>query len=223
MFDARHPSLGSPTYPLRAPERHFASMEQQAHAARLGMWVFLSSELLLFAGMFALFVTSQSVYRQGFHEGVLHNTKTLGSINTGVLLVSSTVAASAVQMVRAGRMRVAGVLVAVVIVLGCAFLAIKFTEYGRHFSEGIYPGAQGRFFLEHTTSGLPLFWSLYFLMTAVHALHVTIGMGLLASTFFGMRGGEITPDAPQRMELAAIYWHLVHVIWIFLWPLFYLA
>jgi cytochrome c oxidase subunit 3 len=222
MFSAQ-PSLVTPPYRPRAPEGHFASMEQQAHAARLGMWIFLSSELLLFAGMFALFITEQSMHPQGFHEGVLHNTKVLGSINTGVLLVSSTIAASAVHMVRAGRMRLAGGLVALVILFGCAFLAIKFTEYGKHFSDGIYPGGQGRFFLEHTTPGLPLFWSLYFLMTAVHALHVTIGMGVLGSTFFGMRGGEITPDAPQRMELAAIYWHLVDVIWIFLWPLFYLA
>jgi cytochrome c oxidase subunit 3 len=208
---------------VRVPEEHFASMEQQAHAARLGMWVFLSSELLLFAGMFALFVTTQAVYPSGFHEGVHHNTKTLGSINTGVLLVSSTLAATAVHMVRHARLRLARWLVGGTITLGAAFLAIKLTEYGMHFSEGIYPGGVGRFFEEHRAQGLPLFWSLYYLMTALHALHVTIGMGVLASTLFGMRSGKITPDAPQRMEIAAIYWHLVDVIWIFLWPLFYLA
>jgi cytochrome c oxidase subunit 3 len=144
-------------------------------------------------------------------------------VNTGVLLVSSTIAASAVQMVRRGRLRAAGGLVGITIAMGAAFLAIKFTEYARHFAEGIYPGGHGRFFEEHTLPGLSIFWSLYFLMTAIHALHVTIGMGVLASTLIGMWRGKITADAPQRMEIAAIYWHLVDVIWIFLWPLFYLA
>jgi cytochrome c oxidase subunit 3 len=109
------------------------------------------------------------------------------------------------------------------VALGGVFLAIKFAEYGHHFEEGIYPGGQGAFFAAHTTPGLAIFWTLYFFMTGLHAVHVTIGMILLSTTILGMRSGKITAVAPQRMEIAAIYWHLVDVIWIFLWPLLYLA
>jgi cytochrome c oxidase subunit 3 len=207
----------------RRPEEHFASMAQQAHAARLGMWVFLSSELLLFSGLFALFVTYRATYGATFHVAVAHNTKVLGSINTGVLLLSSTIVAGAVQMVKRGRLGLAALLVGLTITLGGIFLAIKLTEYTKHFSEGIFPGGVGRFFEEHSDPGMSLFWTLYFLMTGLHAIHVTIGMGLLGSTLWGMRSGKIAAGSPQRMELGAIYWHLVDVIWIFLWPLFYLA
>ena len=207
----------------RAVESHFASMEQQAHAARLGMWIFLASEMLLFAGLFALFVTYRVVHPGGVAEGVRHNTKALGSINTGVLLVSSTLAASSVQMVRKGKLGAARRLILATIALGGVFLAIKFTEYGVHFQEGIFPGGRGGFFAAHPDPGLPVFWTLYFCMTGLHAIHVTAGMALLSTTLLGMRAGKISAEAPQRMEVAAIYWHLVDAIWIFLWPLFYLV
>jgi cytochrome c oxidase subunit 3 len=200
-------------------ESHFESMEQQAHAARLGMWVFLASEMLLFAGFFALFVTYRVEHPVGFAEGVRHNTKVLGSINTGVLLLSSYLVATSVQMVRRGSLGTAKLLIWGTIGLGVAFLAIKFTEYGHHFREGIYPGGVGVFFSEHLDAGLPIFCC----MTGLHAIHVTAGMALLSTTVFGMRAGKISAEAPQRMEVAAIYWHLVDAIWIFLWPLFYLV
>jgi cytochrome c oxidase subunit III len=202
---------------------HFESMEQQAHAARLGMWIFLASEILLFAGLFALFVTYRTIHPEGFAEGVRANTKVFGSVNTGVLLVSSYLVATAVHRVREGKLAAAKLLVVATIALGGIFLAIKFTEYGHHFHEGIYPGAQGSFFRAHPRSGLPIFWTLYYFMTGLHAVHVTVGMVLLSTTLLGMRAGKITPRAPQRIEVAAIYWHLVDLVWIFLWPLFYLA
>jgi cytochrome c oxidase subunit III len=134
-------------------ESHFESMEQQAHAARLGMWVFLASEMLLFAGLFALFVTYRVEHPVGFAEGVRHNTKVLGSINTGVLLFSSYLVATSVQMVRRGSLGTAKLLILGTIVLGATFLAIKFTEYGHHFREGIYPGGAGAFFSSAATNG----------------------------------------------------------------------
>jgi len=204
-------------------ESHFESMEQQAHAARLGMWVFLASEMLLFAGLFALFVTYRVEHPVGFAEGVRHNTKVLGSINTGVLLFSSYLVATSVQMVRRGSLGIAKLLILGTIGLGATFLAIKFTEYGHHFRDGIYPGGAGVFFSEHLDAGLPVFWTLYFCMTGLHAIHVTAGMTLLSTTLVGMHAGKISAEAPQRMEVAAIYWHLVDAIWIFLWPLFYLV
>ncbi len=207
----------------RPHEDHFVSMEQQAHAARLGMWIFLASELLLFAGLFALFAAYRAQFPESFAEGVRSSKKTLGSVNTGVLLASSYLVARAVHAVRAGRLRVAAGLVAATIALGGAFLAIKIAEYASHFRDGIYPGGEGAFFHAHASPGLPAYWTLYFFMTGLHAVHVTAGMVLLSTTLVGMRTKVISASAPQRMEVAAIYWHLVDVIWIFLWPLFYLA
>jgi cytochrome c oxidase subunit 3 len=198
-------------------------MEQQAHAARLGMWVFLASEMLLFAGLFALLSTYRLEHPAAFASGVRHNTKVLGSINTAVLLLSSYLVAMAVHAIRRGRTRATQLLVAGTVLLGAAFLVIKLTEYGLHFREGIYPGGQGAFFATHGEEGLPVFWTLYFGTTGLHAVHVTVGMIVLSVMATGVHTGKITAAAPQRMEIAAIYWHLVDVIWIFLWPLFYLA
>jgi cytochrome c oxidase subunit 3 len=198
-------------------------MEQQAHAARLGMWIFLASEMLLFAGLFALLATYRVQFPDAFAEGVRSGTKVLGSINTGVLLTSSYLVACAVHQVRGGRLKGAVGLILATIGLGCVFLVVKFVEYGKHFHEGIYPGGSGHYFLEHPLQGLPVFWTLYFFMTGLHALHVTAGMIVLSTTLLGMRSGHITAESPQRMEVAALYWHLVDIIWIFLWPLFYLA
>jgi cytochrome c oxidase subunit 3 len=202
---------------------HFQTMEQEAHAARLGMWIFLASEALLFAGLFALFATYRFHFPEGFAVGVQHNTKTFGSINTGVLLLSSYLAASSVALVRKGRVGLASLLVMATIALGGVFLAIKIAEYRLHFGEGIFPGGKGHFFAEHVDRGLPIFWTLYFVMTGLHAIHVVIGMVLLSSTLLGMLSGAIAGSSPQRIEVAALYWHLVDMVWIFLWPLFYLA
>jgi cytochrome c oxidase subunit 3 len=206
-----------------APEAQFETLEQQAHAAKLGMWVFLGSELLLFAGLFALFVSYRMHFPDGFREGVEHNTKVLGSINTAVLLVSSTLVASSVHALRSGRRALALVLVLVTVAMGGVFLAIKVTEYRMHFHEGIYPGGVGSFFAEHDAPGLATFWTLYFITTGLHAIHVTVGMLLLLTVAFGIMTGKVAAPSTHRLEIGAIYWHLVDVIWIFLWPLFYLA
>ena len=202
---------------------HFDSAETQAHAARLGMWIFLASELLLFAGLFALYAAYRARDPAAFLEGIHHDTKILGSINTGVLLVSSTLAAVGVHALRHGRRRTAMLLVSGTILLGAVFFAIKMTEYGKHFAEGIYPGAQGRFFVEHEEPGLPTFWNLYFVMTGLHALHVLVGMSALAGSVIGVARGTITAARPTTLENCALLWHLVDLVWIFLWPLFYLA
>jgi cytochrome c oxidase subunit 3 len=202
---------------------HFESLATQRHAARLGMWVFLASELLLFSAFFVLFVAYRVHYPQGFAEALHSNTKVLGSINTAVLLLSSAFVASAVHAARAGRRGAAGARVAATIFLGLVFLAIKLTEYGIHLHEGIEPGGAGKYFVEHTTQGLAPFWTLYWIMTGLHAIHVTIGLIVLSVMEVALVRHAASGAAAHRLEVAAIYWHLVDVIWIFLWPLFYLA
>jgi cytochrome c oxidase subunit III len=205
------------------PAMHFASIEQQAHASRLGMWVFLASEVLLFGAAFTLFVGYQVHYPDAFRHAIEHNTKVLGTVNTGVLLASSTLVAAGVHALRAGSRKSAAGLVTGTIVLAGVFLVIKAIEYGLHFHEGIYPGGVGRFFLEHSEHGMPEFWTLYYFMTGLHALHVTIGGVVLAVLLRAVLRGHIGQANAYRLEVGAIYWHLVDVIWIFLWPLFYLA
>jgi cytochrome c oxidase subunit III len=204
-------------------EDHFESLERQAHAARLGMWVFLASEILLFGAAFTLFAAYQVQYPAAFHEAIEHNTKVLGTINTGVLLVSSTLVAGGVHALRSAQRRASAALVSGTVLLALVFLAIKAFEYSKHFAEGIYPGGSGSFFAQHPARGMAEYWTLYYAMTGLHAIHVTIGAGVLSVLFVGILRERVTARTAHRLEVGAIYWHLVDVIWIFLWPLFYLA
>ena len=199
---------------------HFASLEQQAQAVKVALGAFLGSEALLFSGVLALITAYRADWPAAFAEGVHDNTRVLGSINTIVLLVSSAIIAVAVEVRRAGRIRFAAILTLVTAALGAVFLAIKLTEYAEHFHEGIYPGAHGAFFQAHHTPGLPTFWTLYFLATGLHAVHITAGISVLS--YRGVRD-LVRPTHVHALEATALYWHLVDVIWIFLWPLFYLA
>lgn len=202
---------------------HFESAPKQAQAARLGMWIFLASEFLLFAGLFALYGGYRAHAPTAFEEGVRHSTKALGSLNTAVLLVSSTAAALSVHAARAGRRKRAMLLLASTIALGLVFLGIKFYEYSLHFREGIFPGGTGRFFSTHADPSLAPFWTLYFATTGLHAVHVAVGTVVLASSLFSLWRGTINPQRIHPLENAALYWHLVDTIWIFVWPLYYLA
>jgi cytochrome c oxidase subunit 3 len=201
---------------------HFESIDKQAHAARLGMWVFLGSEVLFFSGLFALYTAYRTEHPHGFGVGVAHNTLAWGSVNTAVLLVSSYTVALAVHMLRGGRRRASALLIGATIALGLLFLGIKAGEYEKHFSEGIYPGGWGQFFQENGDAGTKMFFTLYYCMTGLHALHVFAGMCVLALLLAKVLRRDIGEWAPHPLEVGAVYWHLVDVIWIFLWPLFYL-
>jgi cytochrome c oxidase subunit 3 len=207
----------------RATAEHFEDLETQEHAARLGLWVFLASEVLLFGALFALFASYRAQFPAAFHDAVVHNAKLLGTINTGVLLVSSTLIACSVHALRAGRRKGAALLVAGTMTLAFVFLAIKATEYGEHFSAGIFPGGRGAFFAARGLRGFAQFWTLYYGMTGLHAVHVTVGIVVLGSLLAGILRGTLTATNAYRLELGATYWHLVDLVWIFLWPLFYLA
>jgi cytochrome c oxidase subunit 3 len=202
---------------------HFESAARQEHAARFGMWVFLGSELLLFAGLFALYATGRVASPGAFREGVTHATKTLGSVNTAVLLVSSTSVALSVELLKRGRQKLSIAALCVTIALGIVFLALKLTEYAEHFREGIFPGGAGYFFVQHRAPGLALFWSLYFISTGLHAVHVCVGLLLLSLTARRVAQGHINAIHSYTLHNAALYWHLIDLVWIFLWPLYYLT
>jgi cytochrome c oxidase subunit 3 len=187
---------------------------------RIAVWIVIASEALLFAGLFALYSTYRSEHTRAFEAGIRANLQVIGGINTMVLLTSSFAIAWAIHMVRHDRMRAATWSLFLVLLLGCAFLVLKSIEWSIHIEEGIVPGFaydgpdHGR--------GTSLFFTLYYAMTGLHALHVVAGLALVLWVFFRTRHRTIDRDRHLALELVAVYWHFVDAIWVFLWPMFYL-
>lgn len=207
---------------VREPAFHFATYEQQSHAARFGMWIFIASEVLLFAALFTLYGAYRTIYPTEFAQSIAHNSRLLGTVNTVVLICSSFTVALAVHALEHDQPGRARRLVGGTIALAALFLVNKAVEYGLHFDEGVFPGGRGAFFGGEAGVGAATFYNLYYLLTGVHALHVIIGMTVLALVLWRVpRGGSL--GSPLGLELSALYWHLVDLVWIFLWPLFYLT
>lgn len=200
----------------------FEDLSKQAHAARLGMWFFLGSELLLFGGLFALYTSYRVMYPADFAAATGHNNVVIGTTNTLILLTSSLTVAMSVGAVRADRPRRAAWLLAASALLGAVFLALKGVEYAEHFHEGILPG-QGYQFAELPQAGARMFFTLYYLLTGLHAIHVIAGMTVLCWLGWGCLRGRYSAENELYVELGGLYWHLVDIVWIFLWPLLYLA
>jgi cytochrome c oxidase subunit 3 len=200
----------------------FDSLEQQEHALRLGMWTFLASEMLLFAGFFALYAAYRAMFSVDFAAAVKHNTLTYGTVNTFILLTSSFTVALTVWAVRHGRPRLCAVLLGVTILQGLAFLVLKGVEYQKHIQEGALFGGFYHY-RELPTFGANRFFTLYWAVTGLHALHVTAGIGVLAWMLRRTLQRRYTAEHHTWLEMGTLYWHLVDVIWIFLWPLLYLS
>jgi cytochrome c oxidase subunit 3 len=200
----------------------FESIAKQEHALRFGMWLFLASELLLFAGLFALYTAYRTMHAHDFAAALHHNALLLGTTNTIVLIVSSFTVAWSIHALRAGRPRTTIWMLVATLALGATFLVIKGIEYSQHFSEGIYPGRMYAF-AALPTDGAKLFFTLYYFMTGLHAIHMIAGLGIMSWLLLRVVRGRTTPARHGELELGGLYWHLVDSIWIFLWPLFYLA
>ena len=202
-------------------EPHFQDLAKQTHAARLGMWVFIGSEALLFSALFALYAAYRVAYPGAFEDAAGHTNLALGTIMTAVLLTSSFLVAMSLGRIRRRLARDAVLFLAGAAVLGATFLVLKGMEYAEHFRDGIYPGVWYR------ASALPgqganIFFTLYYAMTGLHALHVLGGVPLLAWLAWLVRRGRIDDAYHTPLELGGMYWHFVDVVWVFLWPLFYL-
>jgi cytochrome c oxidase subunit 3 len=208
---------------MHAPRLYeqFEDLEKQAHAARFGMWVFLGSEVLLFAGLFALYAGYRTMYPAEFAAAVGHDDVAIGTTNTVILITSSFTVATALHAVRKGHPRGAAGLLLVSIAGGALFLVLKGVEYAQHFHEGIYPGTN-LVDPELATYGAKTFFTLYYLMTGLHALHVTVGIVILFWLAWGAWHRVYSSASYTRVEVGALYWHLVDVLWIFLWPMLYL-
>jgi cytochrome c oxidase subunit III len=185
-------------------------------AAKLGMWLFLATEILLFAVMFTSFALFRWKYLDIFHKGSHHLDWRMGAFNTVVLLISSYTAALAVDSAQKGdKSRLIRNLL-ITIGCGCIFLVVKSFEYAHKFHDGLFPG--GEHFNEYK-----MFFGLYFSMTGIHGLHVIIGMGILVWVLVLTLQGKFSKDYYTPVEMSVLYWHLVDLIWIYLFPLLYLV
>ena len=203
-------------------EHHFEDLPKQRHAARLGVWIFLASELLFFAGLFTLYAYYRTQHPDVFAEGVQHNSRLLGTLNTLVLIGGSLAAALAVNYLRFDDWRKGRLFCGLAALSALVFLVVKGIEYGQHFAEGIHPGGVGHFFVENPEPGYGVFFTLYFAMTGLHGIHVIIGAGMLLAATVWIHRRRTNREGAYKVELVALYWHFVDTIWIFLWPMFYL-
>jgi cytochrome c oxidase subunit 3 len=210
---------------------HFADAQQQKNAASLGMWLFIVTEIMFFGGMFCAYLVYRLAHFNAFAAGSQQLSIWLGAINTGVLIVSSVTVVLAVKAAEAGNRKQLVAFLVITVILGLTFLSIKGDEYYEKFERHHVPGPSFQFTDKFDDNGqqIPvnsheaeLFFSLYFAMTGMHALHMIIGCGLFSVLAVLAWKGHYSSGYYTPIENAGLYWHLVDIIWIYLFPLLYL-
>jgi cytochrome c oxidase subunit 3 len=203
---------------------HFHDAEQQRSAAELGMWVFLATEVMFFGGLFVAYLVYRSWHYDDFAIGSHAMDLGLGTVNTAVLLTSSLTMALAVDAAHRGRRQALLGLLAATLVLGTVFLGIKAYEYYHKYEEHLIPFLGLPFRPEEGTSeGMAAFFNLYFLMTGLHALHMVIGLAMLATLIGLAWAGRLHPERAILVHNSGLYWHFVDLVWVYLFPFFYLV
>lgn len=202
---------------------HTKNMIHEKHVdytgSKMGMWLFLFTELLFFGGLFLLYAVYRSEFPQEFYAASAELDRTIGAINTLVLITSSLAMACSITAIKKGETRRAAILQLLTIGLGLTFFMIKYYEWGAKISHGVYPGSES---LLSAPQGEILFYSLYFVMTGIHGLHVIAGIIVIAMMVSMTLKGIIRRDDFVRLENTGLYWHFVDIIWVYLFPLLYL-
>jgi cytochrome c oxidase subunit 3 len=188
-------------------------------AGKIGMWLFLFTEVLLFGALFIAYAMYLSTYRWAFLETSAHLDRVLGAVNTVILLTSSLTMALGIAALSRAKKRLAYGLLSATLLFALAFLVVKSFEWGHKFAHDLYPSSASMLL---KPMGEQVFYGLYFSMTGLHALHVVIGAAAIIGAMVLMARGHIRPDRIGTLENVGLYWHLVDVVWIFLFPLFYL-
>jgi cytochrome c oxidase subunit 3 len=200
---------------------HFEDLDQQREAATLGMWLFLVTEVLFFGGLFAVYSVYRTWYPGAFAAASHEMVVWAGTLNTVVLITSSLTMALAVHAAQLGQRRTLLTFLSLTMLLGLVFLGVKAFEYYTEFTEHHVPGF-GFAFEEMYFRQAQIFFSLYFVMTGLHALHMVIGLGIMAVMFWWSWRGIVTKEYSSPIEISGLYWHFVDIVWIFLFPLLYL-
>jgi cytochrome c oxidase subunit 3 len=200
---------------------HFDSADTQFDAGKMGVWLFLVTEILLFGGLFCAFAIFRSWYYPAFVEAHHHLDKVMGGINTVVLITSSLTMALAVRAAQTNKKGLTVGLLLVTLLCAGMFLVIKYFEYSHKFHDGLLPGK----FFTYANAVEPnqgIFFAVYFMMTGIHGFHVVIGMGLITWILIKAQKGEFSSRYYAPVEGVGLYWHLVDLVWIYLFPLLYL-
>ena len=203
---------------------HYANAGEEFEAAKQGMWVFLVTEILMFGGLFVAYGVFRGMYPEMYHAAHRHLDIRMGAANTLILIASSLTMALAVSASQRGHKRSASGFLGITIACAVAFLVIKYFEYAQKFHHGLLPGS-------HFTNAellkdypkAPLFFSLYFMMTGLHGIHILIGIGLIGWMWRRSARGDFGPEFYTPIELTGFYWHFVDLVWIYLFPLLYLV
>jgi cytochrome c oxidase subunit 3 len=201
-------------------QHHFIDSDQQFESAKLGMWIFLATEILFFGGLFAAYIVYRSWYPDLYIQASTELNTFWGAINTAVLIGSSLTVAMAIRSAQLNQIK--GLIYNLYSTIGLAFvfMVIKFFEYEHKFHLGIFPGEYYTFEgIAHEKANI--FFSIYYMMTGVHGLHVLIGIGLMIWLVVKAKRGAFHSGYYTPVEITGLYWHLVDIIWIFLFPLLY--
>ena len=200
---------------------HFSDVEQQRESAKLGMWLFLLTEILLFGGLFCAYAIYRAWYPDMFHHAHQALDLTMGTVNTIVLITSSVTMALAIRFMQLGRRDLTILNLVLTLAFAATFLVIKYFEYSHKFHLGQLPG---KFYTFQGIEGSNphIFFSIYFAMTGLHGIHVIAGMSIIGWVLYRTTRNEFSPAYYTPIEMTGLYWHLVDLIWIFLFPLLYL-
>jgi cytochrome c oxidase subunit 3 len=206
--------------PIATPPLVHEESHKDYEGGKLGMWLFLFTEILLFGGLFILYSAYRSRYPMEFHEGGQHLNVVIGVGNTLILLTSSLTVALSITAIQKGNRKLSALCLSATIILGAAFLVNKYIEWSGEIRRGLYPNSP---LLAERPKGEQIFFGMYYSMTGLHGLHVLAGIIVLSTMLLLLVRGKISSRDFNRLENGGLYWHLVDVIWIFLLPLFYLA
>lgn len=201
---------------------HFKSLKDQTDAIKLGTWLFLFTEVIMFGTVLVSYFYYHSLYSEMFSEGATFLNWKLGALNTVVLLTSSFTMVAAIYFLQVNKKKLAEKALLATFAFGVVFLIVKYLEYSHKFHMDIFPG---KFFAFEGAvhDNLALYFSFYFMLTGIHGLHVLIGMGVIFWMYLGTRKGTYDSTYYAPVEAVGLFWHLVDLVWIYLFPLLYLV
>ena len=227
---AAHDQHGHHGHHHPALQHHFDDLEQQLEASTLGMWLFLVTEVMFFGGLFMAYIVYRTKFPLAWEASSGQLDVTMGALNTVVLICSSLTMALAVRSAQVGSKKGQVINLILTIMFGATFLVVKYFEYSAKFEHGLVPGPG--FNPHHLVNGvvehiaLPfgsqLYFSLYFIMTGIHAAHMVVGIALMAIILVMAMRNRFSPSYYFPVEISGLYWHFVDIVWIFLFPLLYL-